>query len=1427
MPRITKVRLANIHLENGEKIIPHACWELKGRNSVFLLENGGGKTSVIHLLMQVLLPNCKLGTRQLRETLAKNTNGHVLLEWQLDTAEPKYVCTGFSFQNGTKNDSKFDYFMYTWEYKEGGQEVWDIFSAPIIQGSSVTGFHSWDQLLQKNGIKVKRTIKDYKRDLRKYVLFAEEWENIREINGGGEAGKGVETFFQGINTSPKLAEHLLVPAVESILFPNEEGKRDLAEGFIAYQRNLMRLPEHQKTLASLQQLFREFQILEDLWRDRMKQEEGYKEQQQHLARMYHTIIAEFQNVQKDATEILSRCAIEEQALKEICWKEASIKIREVINQKEKTEQQLKSKEIQEETAKKDFDVLRQSVRSKQAMRVYVEQYKPNEESIAGAQLILKQKKSTQSEQIKSWEQAQQVLHRIWTAILRSYQQNLQDAQNQMQETETGKSGAEERLNKAMVVHENAIAKQQEVAIRFQQKKEEERRLESEWSLIWSGWSSASLKAAREVIESKARTIKELKEEQQQIRVRLKECKVAITVKEDNEKTLQVELGRLQEVIDRCESIKQNVLSLFHKEGMWNRDETSSWLVVQEEWKAKIQDVESSWNSSRNARENLDGKISVLEEHPYFVPSETLMEVRQFLEDRRVLVISGSEWLSGHVEEEKRQEWLERYPLLPYSLLIEQSQEREVRSLMEEWKVEIEYPIAFYARQTLGRVVPENYGYIYTGLDATRFGSQEEKEKQLQLLQEKREVEYRKEKEFQKIWEEKKQGFHILQSWYESEQGAQTIALEGVQRLLYQIEQLHKGLEQDRLYIQEQEMKQENIQVQLEDDARDHDLWLRREVELQRLLERYPVTLEERYQEAIQAATESDEQRKLAQKYRQEIEESWQKRWTEQQQAALQVKRWKSLIQTDDVQEVEVDLWDSYTEDEYEHARMERNRIQQVIQGYADDVTAQIRLISQYAEANKRLENNFSQWGVSLSWLQMNSVAVTEEEIEVLEQQLKKVEKHQKSCEKEVREAQKSYHIAYGIWENRYRDFKLEWKELYAGHDTIDEIQYQRKNSEDRLRSLEELLVVNDKEKATLSTLQEKLEEWETEGKISLHKVVPYESYQYNVELLKQDGKKLQQLRQIVRSLQRDWEEKQRGLMTKYENHYEERVRRWVQNWKNHSARYLYDQENMNAFFEKAQQVEEVWTRELEKEVADEKEKQQHLINLVYDRVLSVYRCVMEIPKYAKVNLYGKRRDLFKIKWELPEEIEVKEKIRLFLELLVEETKEKKENGASVDEIHAYTFKQFQTVSILKKIIPLEREHILIFKPKNEEFVDNNALQTWEEASKWSGGEQFVSYMVVFMVLITYIRKKTYQYETWKTIIADNPFGTASSDHIVRPIMELAQACQIQMFCFTALKEEGIRSFFPHVISNRYYSAGGRAILRSEQREMKHLSYHLE
>jgi chromosome segregation ATPase len=65
------------------------------------------------------------------------------------------------------------------------------------------------------------------------------------------------------------------------------------------------------------------------------------------------------------------------------------------------------------------------------------------------------------------------------------------------------------------------------------------------------------------------------------------------------------------------------------------------------------------------------------------------------------------------------------------------------------------------------------------------------------------------------------------------------------------------------------------------------------------------------------------------------------------------------------------------------------------------------------------------------------------------------------------------------------------------------------------------------------------------------------------------------------------------------------------------------------------------------------------------------------------------------------------------------------------------------------------------------------------------------------------------------VLADNPFGAASSPHVLNLIFQLAESNNIQMICLTALTEDTIFTYFPAVYSLRLRPFMGKDYMTSK------------
>ena len=157
MPRINRVRVHNIHFETGgqPRIYHDTIFEPFGENTLVLLGNGGGKTLLLHLIAQVIEPNATLQGRKIKRLVEKEKfTGHVLVEWLLDGAAPRYLLTGFCFADHIGDSHQgIDYFTYLHEYD--GENEYDLSSFPLADEANRTyNLSQLQQLLKNSPVKV-------------------------------------------------------------------------------------------------------------------------------------------------------------------------------------------------------------------------------------------------------------------------------------------------------------------------------------------------------------------------------------------------------------------------------------------------------------------------------------------------------------------------------------------------------------------------------------------------------------------------------------------------------------------------------------------------------------------------------------------------------------------------------------------------------------------------------------------------------------------------------------------------------------------------------------------------------------------------------------------------------------------------------------------------------------------------------------------------------------------------------------------------------------------------------------------------------------------------------------------------------------------------------------------------------------------------
>ncbi|MDD3874866.1 MAG: hypothetical protein PHE01_11935, partial [Methanosarcina sp.] len=229
----------------------------------------------------------------------------------------------------------------------------------------------------------------------------------------------------------------------------------------------------------------------------------------------------------------------------------------------------------------------------------------------------------------------------------------------------------------------------------------------------------------------------------------------------------------------------------------------------------------------------------------------------------------------------------------------------------------------------------------------------------------------------------------------------------------------------------------------------------------------------------------------------------------------------------------------------------------------------------------------------------------------------------------------------------------------------------------------------------------------------------------------------------------------------------------------------------------------------------------HLVDLCLRRAGSVYESVSEIPKNSRVKLYDRDVQVIRLDWPRQDEQKSRERMNCYLEQALEDLLVYKQQGKNDDEINSIMGIKLETRNLIEQIAPLENCKVTVYKPRREVMIRHGKpeYRPWDEIPKWSGGEEYSVYMTMFMIMLTHIRQQLEgSRNVWKVLVADNPFGKASSSHVWEPVFQIAKANRIQLVCFTAHKEDDILKRFPVVYSLQLRSAYGKEIMQAELME---------
>lgn len=232
MPHINRIRVNNVRYNFGTQFYDDFIMRFDGKNVLYDLANGGGKSVLLLLLLQNLIPNCTLDDKQPVEKLFRGSNGstviHSLIEWKLDDYlirdDYRYMLTGFCArkaredegQNASREVASIEYFNYVIFYRHYNDN--DIINLPLSNGKeriTFPGLKTYLKNLPKQDYQLQVYVferkGEYQHFISRYGLYESEWEIIRGIN---KTEGHVRAYFENhYRTTRKVVEDLLIEEI--------------------------------------------------------------------------------------------------------------------------------------------------------------------------------------------------------------------------------------------------------------------------------------------------------------------------------------------------------------------------------------------------------------------------------------------------------------------------------------------------------------------------------------------------------------------------------------------------------------------------------------------------------------------------------------------------------------------------------------------------------------------------------------------------------------------------------------------------------------------------------------------------------------------------------------------------------------------------------------------------------------------------------------------------------------------------------------------------------------------------------------------------------------------------------------------------------------------------------------------------------------
>lgn len=1445
MSKINAVRFINLNYNNNAMKINDECMQFSGKSTLLSLRNGGGKTVLVQMMTAPFVHRGKQKTkdRPFESYFTTAKPSFILVEWLLDGGAG-YVLTGLMVRKNQEiSEEKTDaleMMAIISEYKEPCMQ--DIHHLPVVEQNEKT-------MKLKSYNSCRKLFEDYKKDkkisffcydmsspaqsrqyfykLMEYQINYKEWETIiRKVN---VKESGLSELFSDCRTEKELVEKWFLEAVESKL-NKEENKvknfQEILEKYAGKYKNIKEQLKRRDAIQKFKEAAEEIQInAEDFLVKEGEKIEQEKVIAAFIARL--NVLYEEAEIERERQEE-GRKKLQEE-LEFLKYEQLSCEFHEKNREKRNHASNREMIDLEKES------LLRKQEKIQKKVHVF---------------LCAKQQEMV-NEDKQEWE-----IRKEKAAISRTKEENLEPERNRIGGQLSGyyeyrlsdNKEKQEAIKKQKLQIRKDISQQKDILNEYREKTKKITESKGSFRSLVRGYDNIEIKYNSNYKENLSRNIlgvyeagmldikQEMydKEQKKSIQENKEQKEKSENTTEEIHRTERAIEEKREKYFQKDSDIKQaEKEKKGYEQELEERKDILKYLELPEEklfareeilHKAKIKMQELS-----SRRRTLEKKEDALQKEYKLLVSGRVMELpdnlKEEFEKLDVPVVYGMEWLKKNgFTEKKNKEIVSKNPFLPYALILTR---QELKKLSEgNGETYTSFPIPIIERENLESIKLDRTQSFVKMQDIhfyILFNENLLDEEKMEIMIEQKQKDIADIRETMQIckneYEDYFHRFDVIKR--------QAVTKENWDKIQKKLQKLEKEKEDIFQNIQQvrdtKQILKKNFEI-LQKTLRE----LEKKIESQAARQRA-------FKELRTAYAEYEENNKKLQEYEREEERLENRQHLTEEKISQLEENYRELSGQEN------------------NLFREEESIQNSCQKFAayKEINRNVKagkLLG--ADSTLRTDNNS---GVKIIpseeevlKLEARYEAVTadiSQELKELElEEEKALTRYHKSFG-ELRELCQKYNLKNSEWQNIIYDKR---EQLYQEAELEDyDKKIERKanllNEEDKkigilnsqlegiLKQIvsecgkgnpleEEKISQKDLESAKnqtkyqLSELERKIafsEKAIQKYRENLTALSEYNNFSADEEIhFEQDFKKMseKELRDFKGMLIRDYNDIIRCVQ-KCRETLAQTLNKIARQEAFQDASYKTPLENMLKVCDNAAKVlrqlnitlesYDSLMKQLEVDISLVETEKKNVTELLEDYVQNIHKNLEKIGRNSTIKIREKSIKMLKVILPVWEDNEKLYSLRLsdLVDEITEEGIRLFENNENAQE---YIGRKVTSKNLYDTVVGTGNVQIQLYKIEEQ----REQQISWNQVAKNSGGEGFLSAFVILSSLLDYMRKDDSDIfvdkNEGKVLLMDNPFAQTNAEHLLKPLMNLADKTNTQLICLTGLGGESIYNRFDNI-----------------------------